>query len=95
VSQTTTSITDISQLSNYTINGLTGTDITLSIQNLQNLTFLNFSNMDVTTVNQFVLNEATTIFNDVAIRLDKHVLSRRDELGESKHKFNPEPTRHK
>lgn len=64
--QSQVSITDISELANFNIVGLTVSEsLSLTINSTQSMTFINVGKIDAKVVNQFVLQTSTQIFNDI------------------------------
>lgn len=64
--QSQMSVTSISELANFNIVGLNvGSDLNLTINSTQALTYINVGKIDAKSVNQFVFDTATKIFNDI------------------------------
>lgn len=65
LAQVTSTSSEIANMANINIVNLSGENVDLNISNQQNITYLNISKLNVTSVNQFVLQQSTTIFDNI------------------------------
>lgn len=65
LNQTMSTSSEISNLANITLVDLSGENVDLNISNSQNITYINMTKLDVTATNQFVLTQATQVFNNI------------------------------
>lgn len=88
LSQVTSTSSEIANMANINIVNLSGEDVNINISNQQNITYLNISKLNVTSVNQFVLQQSTTIFDSILSAFQNENTSSLTSLASSSNNSN-------
>jgi hypothetical protein len=75
LSASTTAVTNVSQLSQFNIVGMTAEELNIDFSNQQQLTFFNVSEMNVQAVNSFIVSQSQQITDEILTQFESTQLS--------------------